>query len=139
MKYLKGFLLRGLCFGGFGPVIMGIIYYFISVSLKDFSLSGKEVLVGILSTYFLAFIHAGASIFNQIEGWSCGKSMAVHLSVLYTVYVICYLVNSWIPFDWKVIGIFTLIFIGAYLIVWLTVYVIVNKTSKNLNNKLKSN
>ena len=36
--YLKRFLQRGLVFGGFGPIIAGIVYYIISLSVPTFIL-----------------------------------------------------------------------------------------------------
>jgi hypothetical protein len=67
--YFKAFLHRGLIFGGFGPIIVGIVFFVLSLTLEDFSLSGQEVFFAIISTYLLAFLQAGASIFNQIESW----------------------------------------------------------------------
>ena len=132
-KYLKEFVLRGLVFSGFGPIIAGIIYFSISLSVDGFSLNGKQVFVAIVSTYLLAFVQAGASIFNQIERWSIGKSALIHFSVIYVAYVLCYIMNSWIPFDWTVILIFTAIFALVYFVIWLTVYLIVRKTSREFN------
>ena len=77
-KYLKEFLHRGLIFGGFGPIILGIIYYIISKNTKDFSLSGGELLLGIVSIYMLTFVQAGATVFNQIEHWPIPKSLLFH-------------------------------------------------------------
>lgn len=136
-KYLKEFFLRGMMFGGFGPIILGIIYFVLSKSLSDFSLGGSEVFLGIVSIYLLAFVHAGASVFNQIEHWSIAKSLLCHFSSLYVAYVVCYIANSWIPFDWGVIGIFTAIFVVLYFIIWFTVYFIVKATEKRLNATLK--
>ena len=136
-KYLKSFLHRGLIFGGFGPIILGIIYTVIQSTQKDFSLSGPEVLTAIVSIYLLAFVQAGASVFNQIESFSLPKSVLCHFSVLYAAYVICYLVNNWIPFNPKVIAIFTAIFLIVYFIVWITVVSILKITTKRLNEKLK--
>lgn len=135
-KYLKEFLLRGMMFGGFGPIILGIIYFILSKTITDFSLSGFEVLLGIISTYFLAFVQAGATVFNQIEHWPITKSLFYHFSLLYAVYVICYISNSWIPFEWGVIGIFTAIFAVLYFIIWFTVYFIAKATGKKLNSVL---
>ena len=135
-EYVKSFIFRGMIFGGFGPIVVGIIYLILSFSIADFSLSGKEAFLGIVSTYLLAFIQAGASIFNQIEKWSVGKSLLVHLSVLYVAYIGLYLLNTWIPFEWVAILIFTGVFVAVYLIVWLTVFLIVRNTSKRLNEKL---
>ena len=136
-KYFKVFLHRGLMFGGFGPIVMGIIYFSLAYSIKDFSLGGKEVFIAVLSTYFLAFVHAGVSIFNQIENWPIAKSLLCHFSTLYLAYVICYLVNSWIPFEPIVLLIFTAIFAIVYFVIWISVFVIVKTTEKRLNAKLK--
>ena len=126
-----------MLFGGFGPVIVGMVYFIISRAVEGFSISGDEVFVGIVSMYILAFVHAGASVFNQIEHWSPVRSLAIHMSTLYIVYVGCYLLNSWIPFDWIVVAIFTAVFVICYLAVWLTVYLCVRVSSKRLNAKLK--
>lgn len=136
-KYVKYFLHRGLIFGGFGPIILGVIYAIISYSHVDFSLSGKDVLIGIVSTYLLAFVQAGSSVFNQIEEWPLTKSLLCHFSSIYLAYVLCYIVNSWIPFDPMVIVVFSAIFAITYLIIWLTVYFIVKNTQKKLNSKIR--
>lgn len=136
-KYLKQFFLRGLMFGGFGPIIAGIVYFCISLSIDKFSLSGTEVFIGIISTYILAFIHAGVSVFNQIEEWPIAKSLLLHLGTLYIAYILCYVLNSWIPFDPIVLLIFTGIFIAVYLIIWAIVYFSTKAISKKFNSKLK--
>lgn len=135
-KYVKEFLHRGLMFGGFGPIIAGIVYFILSYTVKDFSLSGGEAFLGIVSTYLLAFIHAGTSVFNQIEHWSIMKALLCQLATLYAAYVICYLVNSWLPFDPMIVAIFTGIFIAAYLVIWGIVYLCVKNTSKKMSEKL---
>lgn len=136
-KYLKEFLHRGLIFSGLGPVVLGIVFLVISKTLDDFSLSGTEVFFGIVSTYLLAFIQAGASVFNQIEHWPITKSLFCHFGLLYAAYSLCYIFNSWIPFEWGVIAIFTAVFVVVYFVIWLTVYFIVKATSKKLNATLK--
>ncbi len=135
-KYLKEFLHRGLIFAGFGPIILGIIFFILSKTLDDFYVSGGQILLGIISTYILAFIQAGATVFNQIEHWSVPKSLLCHFGSLYAVYVLCYILNSWIPFEWGVIGIFTVIFAVIYFVIWFTVYFIAKVTSRKLNKKL---
>ena len=136
-KYLKSFLHRGLIFGGFGPVITGIIYLTLSLTIDNFSVSGTEMFTAIISTYLLAFTHAGCSIFNQIEHWPIAKSLFFHFLSLYLAYSVCYLINSWIPFDITVFLIFTGVFVLGYAIVWLIVYIIVKQTERKLNSKLK--
>lgn len=136
-RYLKEFLHRGLMFSGFGPIIFGIIIFILEKTLDDFSINGEQILLGIVSTYMLAFVQAGVSVFNQIEHWSLPKSLFCHFGMLYAVYVMSYILNSWIPFEWGVIGIFTAIFVATYLIIWFTVYFIAKATGKKLNATLK--
>ena len=136
--YVKSFFHRGLIFGGFGPIVTGIVFLILSMTLNGISLSGTELFWAILSTYILAFVHAGASVFNQIEHWSLPKSLLCHFSTLYLAYSLCYVVNSWIPFEPMVLVIFTAIFVVLYFVIWLTVYFIVRKTSKRFNEKLSN-
>ena len=134
-KYLKEFLHRGLMFGGFGPIIMAIIILCVSKT-EGLSFSGNEIFFAVISTYLLAFIQAGVSVFNQIDEWSILKSTFIHLSSLYLAYLSCYLLNSWIPFEWGVVLVFTMSFVVLYFIVWLIVFITVKKTTQHLNNKI---
>ena len=124
-------------FGGFGPIVAGIIYAILERTVSNFSLSGMQMLLAIVSTYVIAFVQAGASVFNQIEEWPLPKSLLCHFLSLYAVYVIGYLVNTWIPFQAEVVLIFTGIFVAVYFAVWVTVYLIVKATSRQLNEKLE--
>ena len=135
-KYFKEFLHRGLMFGGFGPIILGVIFLIVSNSVTDFSITAMQILIGIISTYFIAFAQAGATVFNQIESWSVPKSTFFHFLTIYIAYVGAYLINSWLPFDPKVILIFTLIFVVVYLIIWITVVITIKIISKKLNSKI---
>jgi hypothetical protein len=135
-KYLKEFFRRGLMFGGFGPLVAGIIYFVVSKTSPSFFLNGTEVFSAILSTYILAFLQAGATVFNQIENWSLMKSLLCHFSTLFVGYTSCYLLNSWIPFDYRVILIFIGIFVAVYFTVWSIVYFSIKATSRKLNMKL---
>ncbi len=135
--YLKKFLQRGLSFGGFGPIIASFVYFIISLCIDDFSLTGSEIFLGIVSTYMLAFLQAGASVFNQIEEWSVGRSLLCHFATVYTAYIGCYLINTWIPFDLTFISVFTLIFTAVYAVIWFSVFLSVKAVSKKLNKKIK--
>lgn len=133
----KEFFHRGLIFGGFGPIIMGIIYAVAEKSAADFSLSGMEVLIATISIYLLAFIQAGTSVFHQIETWSVPKAAFSQLGVLYLTYVACYLLNSWIPFRLSVVLLFTAIFVVGYFAIWLAVYLSVKAVSRRMNAKIE--
>ncbi len=134
--HFKTFLHRGLIFGGFGPIVLSIVYYIISKTVTGFSLDGDQILLGIISVYILAFIHAGVSVFNQIEKWSIARSLLCHFSTLYFAYVFCYIINSWIPFSITVILIFTLIFIIVYFVIWFSVFISTKALKKKLNKNI---
>lgn len=136
-KYLKQFCHRGLIFAGFGPLILSIIYLIISRSVTNFTLDASQVLVSTVSIYVLAFVQAGATVFNQIEGWPLSKSLLCHFSTLYVAYVACYVINSWIPFDIKFILYFTLIFVIIYFVIYLIIYISLKASSRVLNEKIK--
>ena len=103
----------------------------------DVILNGLDVFIAVLSTYILAFVQAGSSVFNQVEEWPIALSSGVHFASLYVVYVGCYLVNKWIPFAWEMVAIFTGVFVAVYLVVWFTVYFITRSISKKINKKIK--
>ena len=131
-NYAKIFIRRGMLFGGFGPVVAGIVFAFIPGAM----LSGGEVLLTVVSTYLLAFVHAGASVFNQIDHWPLPKSLLCHFGSLYLAYSLCYVVNDWIPFEPLVLGIFTVVFVAIYFVIWGVVYLCVRGESRKLNDKL---
>lgn len=135
-KYMKEFFHRGLMFSGFGPIVFGIIMLCISFSQTGVVIDAKGIFSGIVSTYLIAFVQAGATVFNQIEHWSVPKSLLFHFGSLYIVYSLCYILNSWIPFKAEVLVAFTLIFITVYFAVWTTVYLCVRNTGKKINEKL---
>ena len=127
-----------MIFGGFGPIVTGIIYAVLNATVPNVTVNGSDLLIIVLSTYLLAFIHAGASVFNQIEHWPIAKSLLCHFSCLYAAYLLCYAINRWIAFDVTVVLIFTAIFVVTYFAVWLTVYTVTKITEKKLNSKVKS-
>ena len=135
-KYVKEFLKRGLMFSGFGPIIVGIVYLCIEASGINLKLTSGTVFLAIITTYIIAFVQAGSSVFEQIESWSSIKSVFFHMTSIYVVYLVGYLINRWIPFDYIVIIIFSAVYVLTFLFVWLLVYFIVKKTSDKLNQKL---
>ncbi|MBQ7302797.1 MAG: DUF3021 domain-containing protein [Clostridia bacterium] len=136
-KYVRTFLQRGMTFGGFGPIVAGIVYAVLAHTVPEFTLTGGEVCLAIVSTYLLAFLQAGASVFPQIEHWPLAKTLACHFATLYAAYTACYLINTWIPFVPEVLLVFTGIFAAVYAVVWLIVYLSVRAASKKYNRKLQ--
>lgn len=135
-NHVKEYLKRGMAFGGFGPIVAGIVYAILDNTVENFSLSGAEVCIAIISTYILAFVQAGASVFNQIEEWPLPKSLLCHFASLYLAYTLCYIINTWLPFEPTVLVIFTAIFVAVYFVIWITVYLAVKATSKKMNARL---
>lgn len=136
-RYLKDFLHRGLIFGGFGPIVVAIVFMCISLADRGFSLTASQILLATVSSYLLAFVQAGVTVFNQIEHWSTVKSLLCHFVTLYATYSVCYVVNSWIPFEPMVLVIFSVIFAVLFFVIWTIVYLSVKATSKRFNSQLK--
>lgn len=136
-KYVKEFLHRGLIFSGFGPVVLGIIYLIVNASGAKVELGAWDVFKAIMSTYVMAFVHAGASVFPTIDHWSKVKAMFFQGLSIYTVYLVGYLINSWIPFSLLAIGLYTGCFVLAFVAIWIVAYVTSNKAAKRMNEKLK--
>lgn len=135
-KYVKEFLKRGLMFSGLGPLVAGIVYLILELSKVEIKLSGVDIFLAIITTYIIAFVQAGSSVFEDIESWSSIKSIFFHMTSIYVVYLGGYLINRWIPFDYIVIIIFTGIYIVTFIAIWLLIYFIVRKTSNKLNQQL---
>lgn len=135
-RYIKEFVLRGLICGGFGPIVLAIIYAILQATEADFSPTGYEVCTAIVSIYLLAFVHAGASVFNQIEEWPLPKSLLVHFFTLFVAYSLCYIGNTWIPFEPLALAVFAAIFVVIYFVVWGIVYLCVRSAGKKMSQKL---
>lgn len=135
-RYVKEFMHRGLLFGGFGPIIVGIVLAIIESVDTSFAITAKQMLLAVMSSYLLAFMQAGATVFEQIEHWSTVKSVFFHFLSLYVAYVGCYLLNSWIPFEKTVVLIFTGIFTVGFFAIWGIVVVSVKLAEKKLNKAL---
>lgn len=134
-KNIVMFLKRGLLFSSLGPIIVGFVFWMIDLS-TDFTITGGEIFLAIVSGWLLAFVHAGTSVFHQIDEWPVLKGALFQLVFLYVTYLVVYLINKWLPFDWRVILIFTAIFIVAYFIIWIIIYLIVRCQTKKLNQNL---
>lgn len=136
-KYVKEFMKRGLMFGGFGPIVAGIVFMILGFCNVEINLEGWQIFLAIASTYVLAFVQAGASVFEQVEEWSTFKSALIHMLTIYVIYVGTYLANSWIPFDWLVIVIFSGAIILTFLLIWFICYFVTKKFQNQLNANLK--
>lgn len=131
------FVRRGLVAGGFGPVILAVLYIIIERSGEIVSLTASQVCIGIFSLYALAFIAGGMNVIYQIERLPLMAAISIHGGVLYIGYLITYLVNGWLELGKTPIMVFTAIFIAGYLAIWAVIYHITRRNTRRLNEMLK--
>ena len=131
------FVRRGLVAGGFGPVILAVLYIILERSGEIVSLTASQVCTGIFSLYALAFIAGGMNVMYQIERLPLMAAISIHGGVLYIGYLITYLVNGWREFGKTPIMVFTAIFIAGYLAIWAVIYHITRRNTRRLNEMLK--
>ena len=136
-KYMKMFIMRGLTFGGFGPIVTAIVYAIVGAVTKENMITTFDFFLATITTYILAFVVAGCSMIYGIENWSIAKASLVHVSLLYISYLLVYVVNSWIPFSWIGMLVFTGIFIVGYFVIWLSIYISLKAQANKLNEKVK--
>ena len=131
------FVRRGLVAGGFGPVILAVLYIILERSGEIVSLTASQVCTGIFSLYALAFIAGGMNVVYQIERLPLMAAISIHGGVLYIGYLITYLVNDWLELGKTPIMVFTAIFIAGYLAIWAVIYHITRRNTRRLNEMLK--
>ena len=131
------FVRRGLVAGGFGPVILAVLYIIIEHSGETVSLTASQVCTGIFSLYALAFIAGGMNVVYQVERLPLMAAISIHGGVLYIGYLITYLVNDWLELGKTPIMAFTAIFIAGYLAIWAVIYHITRRNTRRLNEMLK--
>jgi branched-subunit amino acid ABC-type transport system permease component len=131
------FVRRGLVAGGFGPVILAVLYIILERSGEIVSLTASQVCTGIFSLYALAFIAGGMNVVYQIERLPLMAAISIHGGVLYIGYLITYLVNGWLELGKAPIMVFTAIFIAGYLVIWAVIYHITRRNTRRLNEMLK--
>ena len=95
-KIVSEFFLKGLVGGGAGPIVLAIVYLVLGQNGVIDTLTVKEVVIGILSLYGLAFISGGISVIYQIERLPLMLSIFIHGVVLYISYLVTYLLNDWL-------------------------------------------
>jgi hypothetical protein len=137
MRNIKEFCFRGLICMGFGPIVYGTIMCVLYLCGVDTLSNGLTIFKGIISTSIMAFLIAGVSIIWQKERIPLGLKIGIHCLFLYTSYLVIYLLNDWIVKDFKVIGIFTIVFVLGYALVWLFIYLVEKQNAKKLNSQIR--
>ena len=136
-KNVLQFILRGLVAGGFGPLILVVVYLILKSQAGIESLSVNEVCTGIVSLYVLAFVAGGMNIVYQIERLPLMLAIFIHGAVLYRSYLGTYLINGWLEWGMTPILVFSLIVVLCYLAIWAVIYTVTKRNTARLNEILK--
>lgn len=135
-KHLIDFCKRGLVAAWSGPVIMAIVWLCLKAAGVVETLTVDQVVLGIISTTFMAFIAAGVSIVYKIETLPKTIAALIQMAVLYVDYMGIYLLNGWLPVN--KIGMFTLIFIAIFAAIWLIIYMSIRMKVNRINQKMQA-
>lgn len=135
-RFIADFFLRGLIAGGFGPIILAILYLILQHNNIIDTLTVNEVCAGILSVSVLAFISGGMNAVYRIERLPLMAAIMLHGAVLYVCYLITYILNSWLESGIKPILVFSGIFIISYFVIWAIIYCVNKRKTKKLNEML---
>ncbi|MDO4892781.1 MAG: DUF3021 domain-containing protein [Eubacteriales bacterium] len=135
-KFIIEFLKRGALFAGLGPVILAVIYIFLSANGVVETIAVSKLITEILTSTLMAFIAAGISAVYKVEKLQIGIASLIQGSVLFFDYIIVYLLNGWIPFKWNVILVFTVIFVVGFLLIWAIIYLSIRHRIKKMNEQL---
>lgn len=134
--YLRNFIQRGLMAAGGGPVILAIIYGTLGATGTVDSFTPQEVSLGILTITLMAFIAAGISVVYQMERLPLLGATAIHALTLYLDYLLIYLLNDWLAWSWREIGLFTAIYAGGYAVIWLCIVLSIRAKTASVNSAL---
>ena len=136
-KFFKEFLHRGLMCMGFGPIVLSIIWGILYTCGVFETLTGVEVVYGVLGITLLAFIAAGVTAVYQIEEIPLLYSILIHGATLYLGYLTIYLVNGWLKNGVLPLIVFTLIFVFGFFLIWAIVYIFIRKDIDKMNKKIR--
>ena len=137
-KHVCNFLKRGLTFSVGGPVIIAIVYACLGAAGAVSSFTPMEVCLAILSSALMAFIAAGITVIYDIEKLPLFPSVLIHGIILYSDYILIYLVNGWLKSQLIPVLIFTGIFVAGYAVIWLIIYLVTKNSTASLNKKLQA-
>ena len=133
---VKDFIFRGFFAGGFGPLVLAVLYLILQKNNLVQTLTVKEMSKGIFSLYILAFIAGGMNVIYQIERLPLMTAILIHGGVLYVSYLCTYLFNGWLEWGMMPILVFSGIFVLGYVIVWVIIYSVNKKRTDKLNQML---
>ena len=137
-KMISAFILRGLVAGGFGPIVLAVVYLILNRAANIEILTVSQLCRGTFSMYLLAFVAGGMNVIYSIERLPLMASILIHGGVLYGCYLATYLLNDWLDFGAMPITVFSGIFVLGFVAVWVVIYSINRKNTKRVNEKLRN-
>ena len=135
-QHVREFFRRGLIACGFGPMVLAIFYLIFQKQTGADTLSVNQVCLGIFSLSALAFVAGGMNVIYQVERLPLMVAILIHGGVLYSIYLITYLINDWLEWGITPILFFSIIFILGYLAIWAVIYCTIRKRTETLKNLL---
>ena len=135
-QHVREFFRRGLIACGFGPMVLAIFYLIFQKQTGMDTLSVNQVCLGIFSLSALAFVAGGMNVIYQVERLPLMVAILIHGGVLYSIYLITYLINDWLEWGITPILFFSVIFILGYLAIWAVIYCTIKKKTEKLNHLL---
>ena len=136
-KYILEFIHRGLTACGFGPIVLAIIYLILKQQGVIETLSISQVSREIFSLSALAFVAGGMNVVYQIERLPLMVAIFIHGIILYSSYLVTYLLNDWMEGGVTPILVFTGVFLLSYLIIWVIIYSVIKRNTEKINRALK--
>lgn len=136
-KYILEFIHRGLTACGFGPIVLAISYLILKQQGVIETLSISQVSRGIFSLSALAFVAGGMNVVYQIERMPLMVAIFIHGIILYSSYLVTYLLNDWMEGGVTPILVFTGVFLLGYLIIWVIIYSVIKRNTEKINRALK--
>lgn len=131
------FIRRGLMAGGFGPLVLAIVYFILRKQGIVEMLTVEEVCLGIGTLFLLAFIAGGMNVIYRIERLPLMLAILIHGGVLYGSYLGAYLLNGWLGWGVTPILVFSGIFVFGYLVIWIIIFSVIKQKTAKLNALLK--
>ena len=136
-SYVKRFIFRGFVAGGFGPLVLAILYLILQHTIDLKTVTVNEICLGIFSLSALAFVAGGMNAVYHIERLPLMMAILIHGAVLYCAYLVTYLLNSWLEWSITPVLVFTGIFVVGYLAIWAVIYCIIKRNTEKINAVLK--
>ena len=135
-KYITEFIKRGLTFSVGGPVVLAIVYGILGAAGVVQSLTPQAVCLGILTVSLMAFVAAGITVVYTAEKLPLFWAALIHGIVLYTDYILIYLLNGWLQSGLTPILIFSAIFVAGYGLIWGIIYFSTRHAAHSLNKRI---